>query len=126
MQRIRRHRSFLRTALLVLVVLGMLIQPALAALGDLHEIEHAAALHSDHGHAHHDGHEVPADDKDAPGDPLGIHSLLHPSGAAASMALIEPVVLLPSLMAEGESPVRAYASGPPMSRLTLPFRPPIA
>lgn len=125
MHRIRRQRSLLRTALLVLVAFGMLLQPVLAALGELHEVEHAVALHSDHGHSHHDGHEIPDDEGDAPGDPVGSHGLLHPCGAAASMALLEPAALLAAPVGMGEPPDRAHASAPRSLHLTLPFRPPI-
>jgi hypothetical protein len=126
MHRIRRHRNLLHTALLVLVAFGMLLQPVLAALGDLHEVEHAVALHSDHGHSHHDGHEVPEDEGEVPGDPVGSHGLLHACGAAAPVALLEPVSLTAAAVATGDPPDRGYVHGPPVSRLTLPFRPPIA
>ncbi len=127
MRCLRRHRSLLHTALLVLLALGVLLQPVLGALGDLHGLEHAAAMQSDdHGHSHHDGHEAPHDGDDALGDPIGEHGLLHQGGFATSMALIEPVFLLLPPMRMGEPLDRSHAPGPPISRLTLPFRPPIA
>ena len=126
MQRLRRHRSFLHAALLVLVAIGVLLQPVLGALGELHGLEHAAALQSDHGHSHHDGHDQPDDGDDALGDPIGEHGLLHQGGVATSMALIEPAFLLLPPISVGDPLDRSHAPGPPTSRLTLPFRPPIA
>lgn len=127
MQHLRRHRRLLHIALLVMVALGVLLQPVLGALGDLHALEHAAAMQShDHGHSHLAGHEAPHDGEDALGDPIGDHGLLHQGGFAMSMALIEPVFqLLPPILMD-ERLDRSHAPGPPITRLTLPFRPPIA
>ena len=126
MQCIRLHRSFLRYALLVVMALGVLLQPVLAAMGELHDVEHAVAVQSDHGHAHHDGHDDPAGDNEGPGDPIGAHSLLHQGVAAASVALLEPSFHLVSPMPAGDPPASVHPTGPPTAPLTLPFRPPIA
>lgn len=126
MYSVRRHRSLLRIALLALVAFGVVVQPVLGFLGDLHDLEHTVALQSDHGHSHHDGHEAPAGDDEAPGEPLGVHGLLHQFGAVGSMALQEPASLLTSAVAIGDPPICAREPSPRMSRLTLPFRPPIA
>lgn len=119
-------RHLFRQFALVLVALGVLMQPILRSIGDLHDMEHTVALQSDHGHSHHDGHEEPPRDDQAPGDPLGLHGLLHQFGAVGSMALLEPASLLASAPVTGGPPDRARVPGPPASRLTSPFRPPIA
>ena len=126
MHRTRRHRSLLHYALLLVLALGVLLQPILGAVGDLHEVEHAVAVQSNYGHAHHDDHDDPAGDEDVSGDPIGSHNLLHEGGFAASMALLEPSFryLLPS--PDGNPPACFHSPGPPIAPLTLPFRPPIA
>lgn len=121
-----RRRCFLRIALLVVVALGMVLQPLWAALGELHQAEHAVAVHVDHGHSHHDVDPPPTDADAAPGDPVGIHDLLHHAGAPASAALPASDLLPPGIAASGDPPQRPEPSAPPSSRLTLPFRPPIA
>lgn len=127
MQRRRRHRRFLHAALSILVTFGVLLQPVLGALGEIHSLEHAAALQADnHGDVHHDGHEAPHEGEDALGDPIGEHVLLHQGGFAMSMALIEPVFLLLVPTRMDEPLDRSHSPGPPISHLTLPFRPPIA
>lgn len=126
MQRLRRPLRALHAALLVLVALGVLLQPVLGALGELHGLEHAAALQSEHGHTHLEGHGEPHDGDDAHGEPVGEHGLLHQGGFATCMARIEPGFLLPAPIRVGDPSARSHAPGPPPSRLTLPFRPPIA
>lgn len=126
MQRIRHHRSFLHAALLVLVAFGVLLQPILGALADLHDVEHAVALQSDHGHSHVDGHDEPSGGGDPSGDPIGAHNLLHQSGFATSLALLDPALLLLTPVLVGEPPQPVHAFGSPATPLTLPFRPPIA
>lgn len=126
MQRIRPHRRFLHAALMVLVAFGVLLQPILGAIGALHELEHAVAIHSDHGHSHLDGHDTPAGGDDPAGDPIGAHNLLHQGGFVASMALLDPASLFFSPILVGDPPDRDHAAGPPALRQTLPFRPPIA
>lgn len=129
MFRFRRHRRLLRSALLVLLALGMTIQPTLAALGELHGVEHAVAAQSDdgHGHAHpvdSASHEHPG----APSDPdhaTGQHGLLHQC-ASGSFALPEAIV---SLSRPAPSGSRLPQAGPfhlPGDAPSLPFRPPIA
>lgn len=127
MQRLRsrRHR-FLHLSLFVLVVLGVLIQPILGSLGGLHGVEHAVAAQSDHGHAHHDGHEDASGGDGSAGDAVGSHFLLHQGAFATAMALLEPTPVLLSFLPVAGPPASGSASRPPPSRLTLPFRPPIA
>ena len=126
MHRIRRHRSLLHYALFLVVALGVLLQPILGAVGDLHAVEHAVALQSDHGHAHHDGHDDPADDDDGSGDATGAHSLLHQGGFAASMALLDSSFQFLAPIPAGDPLPSFHSPGPPIAPLTLPFRPPIA
>jgi hypothetical protein len=131
MSSLRRHCRRLRTALLVLLVLGMVVSPTLAAVGELHGADHALAATGDdaHGHTHpaddvHHDHGDGGDGSD-PGHATGGHGLMHQGAslsvtmpdeppAVSGVALGEP--LLPEfrrLQLPGDSP-------------NLPFRPPIA
>lgn len=125
MQRIHLPRSLFRYALLVVVALGVLLQPLLADMGELHDVEHSIAMQSDHGHAHHDGHDDPADGDEVPGEPIGTHNLLHQGGFAVSAALFEPSFYLVSPVPAGDPPASFHSTAPPIAPLTLPFRPPI-
>lgn len=126
MHRIHRHRSLLHYALLVVVALGVLLQPVLGAVAELHDVEHTVAAQSDHGHGHHDGHDDPVGDEDESGDPVGAHNLLHDAGFTASMALLDRSLRVISPTAPGDPPACSCSPGPPIALLTLPFRPPIA
>lgn len=126
MLRLRLRRCNLRIALLVAVALGMVLQPLWAVLGELHQAEHTVAVHVDHEHSHHDGDQAPTDADAAPGDPVGIHDLLHHAGAPASAALPASALLPPGIAVSSSPPQRPEPSAPPASRLTSPFRPPIA
>ena len=130
MHRFRRHRRLLRSALLVLLVLGMAIQPTLGAMGELHGVEHAvAAAQSDDGH----GHAHPADSASHghPGDPsdpdhaMGQHSLLHQC-ASASVALPETIMTVSRLAPSGPRLPQAGPFQLPGDAANIPFRPPIA
>jgi len=132
MSALRRHCRRLRTALLALLVLGMVVSPTLAAVGELHGVEHAVAAASDHAHGHTHSADNDHHDRDHDGDgdgsdpehAAGGHGLLHQGAslsvtmpdeplAVSEIALCEP--LLPEfrrLHLPGDSP-------------NLPFRPPI-
>lgn len=125
MHRIRRLRRFLRHALLLVVAFGVLLQPVLGAVRDLHDVEHAVAAQADDRHVHLDSRDDPADAA-APGDPTVAHSLLHDAGFAASMALLDVAFRAASLMTPGDPLACLHAAGPPIACMTPPFRPPIA
>jgi hypothetical protein len=122
---IRRH-PVLHTILLVMLALGLMIKPTLAAVGQIHEMTEqtalaAAADHDDQAHDEHDHGEPERD----PDHAMGSHGLLHQVDASASTGLLigpvstaspPPCVVLPSHREAAER------SGPPS---TL-FRPPIA
>lgn len=147
MRRTRRHRV-LHAALLMLVAFGVLLQPVLGALGELHGLSHAMALdrghgaadahgavhdhdlaHShDHAHAHASDHAhgAPVDGHGDAGEPLGAHGLMHQGCLSVSMALLPPGLpgLAPAPVAM--PPDQLLAAGPPPTPFTSPFRPPIA
>lgn len=126
MLRFRRPPSFLRTLLLGLLALGVLIQPVVSALADVHVLEHAAATLSDHGHAHHGGHDEPAPDGDPSGDAVGAHALMHGGAVVVSMTLPELSASWIGTRFGSVAPNTPATLLPPSRPLTLPFRPPIA
>ena len=133
MSALLRHCRRLRTALLVLLVLGMVVSPTLAAVGELHGVEHAVAAASDdaHGHTHsadndhhHHHHDHDGDGSD-PEHATGGHGLMH-QGASMSVTMPdEPLAL--SVVALGEPLLPEFRRlHLPGDSPTLPFRPPIA
>lgn len=123
-----RHLGLFKTALLVLLALGMVVQPVLGAISDLHGAEHAAMadVASDHGHAHGDdadhGHEGAAP---GPDHVKGTHVLMH-LDVGLAVALTESVVRVPAGIPESLAHPEADADGLPVATPHLPFRPPIA
>jgi hypothetical protein len=125
---LRCHRS-LRTALLVLLALGLMARPMLGQLGELHGVEHAAIAETvAHGHGHvatpdaaHHHHDERGETETSDGS----HDLLH-MFTGVTVALPETVVQLFPLPAAGTLlplPATPRLPGDPSS---LPFRPPIA
>jgi len=117
-----RTKRFLHSSLLLLLVLGVFVRPMLNVVGEIHDIEHAAAVAAEHGHAHaDDGHDADHD----PDHVKGSHGLLHQADPASSAGILslawfqsEPVTSTRVLV-----PVPA---APLTQRLSSPFRPPIA
>lgn len=128
----RRHVRRLRIALLALLVLGMAIAPTLAAVGELHRIEHAATATGDdaHGHAHAAGgepthHHDHSGDGSDPDHATGLHGLMHQAGSASvAMPDALPAVTRVSLREPLLPEFRRLDL--PGDTPDLPFRPPIA
>lgn len=127
----RQLSTFLRASLLVLLVLGIVVKPVLAQVGELHAMEHASLADADgHGHDHGGDHDSDQDDDqgDEPGSghAQGAHGLMH-QGCAGSASTEAPMSLaLPALATHGTAlPPTGYAALPP-AHFGTPFRPPIA
>ena len=122
-----------RAALLLLLALSLTLQPVLAAVGELHELQaHAetAALHSDVATDHHDARSgSSADDEAAPGEQGSdaLHTLLHFAHCCGHSASLVPPgsgvnwSSLPDVAPDGNTGVVAVDT-----RRCAPFRPPIA
>ena len=129
MSALLRHCRRLRTALLVLVVLGMVVSPTLAAVGEVHGIQHAVAAGSDdaHGHTHSadsDPHDPGGDESD-PEHATGGHGLMHQSASLSVTMPDEPLAV--SEVAPGEPLLPEFRRlHLPGDSPNLPFRPPIA
>lgn len=128
MSSFRRTRRILRSALLTLLMLGLVINPVLAAVGELHGLEHAAMAASAglHDHAHQEGsdHPHPGDDAD-PEHASGLHGLLHQTGSVSETLPEGLSALLVQLPPEADLPEFGMSHRPGDSP-NLPFRPPIA
>lgn len=123
-----RHLGLFRTALLVLLALGIAVQPVLGAVSELHGAEHAAMadMAPDHGHAHADdadhGHDGDTTD---PNHVKGTHVLLH-LDAGLAFALPDAFVRVPARIPDTLGLPEGVPEDLPVSAPHLPFRPPIA
>lgn len=132
MSNIRRHVRRLRIALLALLVVGMAIAPTLAAVGELHRIEHAAMAPGDdaHGHVHaadgeHTHHHDDSGDGSDGDHATGLHGLMHQAGSASvAMPGAPPAVSVVDLREPLLPEFRRLDL--PGDTPDLPFRPPIA
>lgn len=121
----RLHRR-LRIALVLMFALGMVMQTALSAAGQVHD----AFAHADHASMpHHESPDAHADDAEGQaGDTTAaIHFLMHYAhccGSTTAMLSVAPL-LLPTDAASTALVVRSD-SGRAQERPDHPFRPPIA
>ncbi|KGO99907.1 hypothetical protein [Novilysobacter defluvii] len=126
MVHVSRHRwlPFLRVLVLGLFSLGLVLQPVMAAAGEMHEFTHdPSGMHSHGLHANgldaeltaageHDGSET-------------LHVLLDFAHCCGTAAAVLPVLEhVPALAMAGRLAI-AKASAPPAVRLPNPFKPPI-
>lgn len=83
-----RRPSFLRLLALGVLLLGVIAQPVMAAVGDVHEIGHGASLHA-HADRHADNESDDGGGEDGPGL---LHALMH-AGHCCGHATAMPVSL---------------------------------
>ena len=116
---------------MAMLLLGLVVQPVMAQLSDLHAVEHAAAAIAEHGHDHGPGHVDLADagDQESPDQDdhaAGTHGLMHQSGGFTTLTSVMPGLSVPTAFGRMQDlPLPASARIPRQS-LTNPFRPPIA
>ncbi|HEY5851929.1 MAG TPA: hypothetical protein VIT62_14335 [Lysobacter sp.] len=107
------------------LLLGLATQPILIAVGQVHEIEHAAFGLDDHDHGsegdHHDG--APCDHH--PGHATGTHSLMHHQSVVV-VAVVPSVGALCGFVATSPTIFNPLQRIVPTGGCGLPFRPPIA
>lgn len=119
----------LRVAVLVLLALGVIFQPVLASLGELHELAHdptgthavANADHSDHAS------DVSAASDPSALEPMGtLHLLMHHAHCCSHAPLALPQMARITPIAPGGSgPPLADSQRLPKAPSLAPFRPPI-
>lgn len=118
-----RLSVFLRTSLLVLLVLGVIVRPVLAHIGALHAAEHAVLADADgHGHTHDDDH----DDEPGTDHTQGAHGLMHQAGSGGASCEMMAMIVLPAVYECDEILSSVDISRVPAHRFVTPFRPPIA
>lgn len=117
-------RSCLRAAALALLVLGMMVQPILIGIGQVHEVEHAMFSDASHAHEFTDDHHGGGASQGGPGHATGSHSLMHHHATVvvADMPWIAP---LSAVQPAGTSEFAFSDCAVPVGRCTGPFRPPI-
>ncbi|SOD52009.1 hypothetical protein [Pseudoxanthomonas wuyuanensis] len=124
-----RLARLLRFPALALLVLAVLINPVLAAVGDLHETGSGAAhLHDvgDHGATPENGHGdgTPQEHDDGDGDLL--HALMHASHCCGHPTALPAYMVVASIVPLADAvPVR-QAQAPQAGIASDLFRPPIA
>jgi len=128
MARSLRYRcsSFLRALVLGLFALGLVLQPVMAAAGEMHELAHdPSGMHSHGPHTSGLDAELTAageHDQDGAGT---LHVLLDFAHCCGTAAAVLPVLEhVPALAMLGRLAI-AKASAPPAVRLPSPFKPPI-
>ena len=128
MSRISRHRwtRLLRLPALAFLMLAVLVNPVLAAVGDLHETSHVGAAHAPpmEAHDHDDGVERSGDAQEEGIDLL--HALMHAAHCCGHLtAILSGVYVSHAPLFSTSVPVPAFAA-PHSPPRTDPFRPPIA
>lgn len=124
----RRLLQLLPLAALLLFALGLVMQPVLAAAGEMHELAHdPSGMHSHATHASYSQagavDEQPPADEDSP----ALHLLLdfaHCCGSAVAMPPAMRALGAASLLED--APVARDAVAPVAARLASVFKPPIS
>lgn len=128
MVRFRRRRwlPLLRVLVLVLFALGSMLQPVMAAAGEMHELTHdASGLHAYDLHADEVDAELAASGDQGQDDTRILHVLLHFAHCCGATAALLPALgPIPPMSASGGLAI-AKAPIPPQARLASPFKPPI-
>ena len=123
----RRWLPLLRVLVLGLFALGLVLQPVMAAVGEMHELAHdPSGTHSHDLHADElDAELVAAGEQDQDGAKT-LHVLLHFSHCCGATAALLPVLeRIPPVPAPNQLAV-AKAPIPPAALLPSPFKPPIS
>jgi hypothetical protein len=128
MAHVHRHRRLplLHVLVLGLLALGLVLQPVIAAVGEIHELGHdPSGMHSHDPHADH-LHAVPtaAGGNDPDGSET-LHALLDFAHCCGAAAMVVPVLDGPSVLVASRQLASARVFPPPAVRLPSPFKPPI-
>lgn len=129
MRAFRRKFRFPGIALRLLLALGMVLNPVLAAVGELHGMEHAAMASGDDVHDHAHASDPEAHDHLGGGGESdhasGGHGLLHQVGSPSD-PLPDIALDIPVQSVSGPLLPESVRSHLPGDSPDLPFRPPIA
>lgn len=129
-----RHRPYLplplRVFVLAVFALGLVVQPVVAALGELHELAHDpsgnhAVAHTDH--ADSVGGELSVAEESDPSPAGTMHSLMHHAHCCGQSAVAELPAMRGVPVAPGSSrPALAESQRLLQTPSLAPFRPPIS
>lgn len=115
----------LRLPALALLLLAVVANPLLAALGDLHELGSGSShLHSLAEHPATSGDRGPQDDSHEGGGLL--HALMHASHCCGHPSAVAPAILHVLPFVAASTAPQAMHAVQPAARLESLFRPPIA
>ncbi len=118
LQRCRRP-SFARLLALCVLLFGVVAQPAMAAVGDVHELSHGLALH-----AHADAHAF-GDDGGEPGENADLqHALMHAGHCCGHLVAIPMTLDWAPVALPDHAPV-SFSVAVASRRVDNPLRPPI-
>ena len=122
----RRWLPLLRVLVLGLFALGLVLQPVMAAVGEMHELAHdPSGTHSHDLHADELDAELAAAGEQDQGEAKTLHVLLHFSHCCGAATALLPVLeCIPAAPAQGRLAI-AKAPIPPAALLPSPFKPPI-
>ncbi|MEQ4576488.1 MAG: hypothetical protein ABN502_16365 [Gammaproteobacteria bacterium] len=113
----------LRLPALALLVLAVLANPVLAAIGDLHEASRGSSAHLHDAGAHALAGD-PASGDDRAGDLL--HALMHGAHCCGHLTALPSSFMLPAALSPRAVPPRTSHPPHPSARIASTFRPPIA
>lgn len=120
-----RLRIALRTFTLVLLLLGVALNPAVAYMGGIHEADHATAVEEADTVGHHHVAAAIAEPGPADGDTDGWHGLMHADhahGASSAMLSLPLIAVVPQNHAAVFPPTAPLTT---LQHIAGPFRPPI-
>ena len=122
----RRWLPLLRVLVLGLFALGLVLQPVMAAVGEMHELAHDPSGSHVHGqHADDLDAGLDAGDEQDEDGARTLHVLLHFAHCCgATAALVQLLGPVPSMPADA-SLATAMTPMAPQPRLSSPFKPPI-
>ena len=125
-RRFRRLLPLLRVLVLVLFAAGLVVQPVLAAAGEMHELAHDPSGTHAHGpHADDVAAEMAAAGEQHPDEARTLHVLLHFAHCCGAATAMLPIVKTLPAMSLSDPLAVAEKPMPLQARLSTPFKPPI-
>ena len=121
-----RLQSALCAITMALLLLGVVLNPVLAYVGDLHELKHASVSSENDAHDHHQLETAVADGDNADDRAADVwHELMHVGhahGASTAAFFVPMVAAIPQTHAVAFPPTAPLT---PLQHIAGPFRPPI-
>ena len=128
MIRLRPHRllQLMRVLVLGLFALGLVLQPVLAAVGEMHELAHdPSGMHSDARQADSVDTQLTAAGEQREGGTETLHVLLEWAHCCGATTAMLPSLKLMSFVPAFSPLIPGESQTPPPGYLPAPFKPPI-